>query len=100
MRIIIELDGISHEAVDVRSTEARSMSSEPPPELLAAARALGAESAGIAAFSLPAGSLAVLASDDLTKRATLSDLDAGKPVDEAAASKQPAKKPRAKTGKR
>jgi hypothetical protein len=67
MRIIIELNGTHVETVEVRSAVAPLMSQEPPPELLAAARALGAQSAGIAAFSMPAG-----ASEPLARRRRLS----------------------------
>ena len=58
------------------------MSHEPPPELLAAARALGARSAGIAAFSMPAGTSEALG----TTPAALADLDAGAAAGEAAES--------------
>jgi hypothetical protein len=96
MRIIIELDGTRVEAVDVRSAEAPLMSQEPPPELLAAARALGAQSAGIAAFSMPAGTSEAIGATP----APLADLDAGAAVDEAAERRPPAKKARARAGRR
>ena len=90
MRIIIELDGTPAETVEVRSAEVPRMIQEPPPELLAAARALGAQSAGIAAFSMPAGATP----------AALADLDAGAAAGEAAERRLPAKKPRARAGRR
>jgi hypothetical protein len=60
MRIVIEIDGKQVVATDVSHlTPAMDSdllpSAEPPPELLQAARALGAQSAGPAAFVKPAG---------------------------------------------
>ena len=96
MRIIIELDGTPVETVDIRSAEAPLMSQEPPPELLAAARALGAQSAGIAAFSLPAGTSEAVG----TTPAALADLDAGAAAGVAAERRPPAKRARARAGRR
>jgi hypothetical protein len=96
MRIIIELDGTPVETIDVRSAEVPGMIQEPPPELLAAARALGAQSAGIAAFSKPAG----IAEAVGAMPAALADLDAGAVTGDAADRRPPAKKPRARAGRR
>jgi len=96
MRIIIELDGTPVETVEVRSAEAPRMIQEPPPELLAAARALGAQSAGIAAFSMPAGTSEAIGATP----ASLTDLDAGTAAGEAAKRTSPAKRARAKAGRR
>ena len=96
MRIIIELDGTPAETVEVRSAEVPRMIQEPPPELLAAARALGAQSAGIAAFSMPAGTAEAAGATP----AALADLDAGAAAGEAAERRLPAKKPRARAGRR
>ena len=61
MRIVIEIDGKPVVATDLppppasHPEEIVGVSSEPPAELVRAARAVGAESAGPAAFVKPAG---------------------------------------------
>jgi len=86
MRITIEIDGkqIAVASSDTPSPGGREngdpFGAEPPPELLRAARALGAESAGAAAFTLPAGA-AFRSAAGAVARLALDDADGGKAVD-------------------
>ena len=103
MKITIELEGKAMEVIDVASSGAAvsaPMNAEPPAELLAAARAIGAQSAGFAAFSLPPGASVPLTTIDVTEQAALPDLDAGSAAGIAAGSERPTKKARAKSAKR
>src|SRR5262245_61435512 len=101
MKITIELEGKAVEVIDVPTSGAAGActDAEPPPELLAAARALGAESAGPAAFSLPPGP-PVARSPVATEPAGLADLDAGRAAGVAPGRTPPAKKAGEKTAKR
>jgi hypothetical protein len=103
MKITIELEGKAVEVIDVASSGAAaspSMNVEPPAELLAAARAIGAQSAGFAAFSLPPGASVPLSTIDVTEQAALPDVDAGSAPGVATRGKRPAKKAGAKVAKR
>jgi hypothetical protein len=94
MKITIELEGKAVQVIDVPSPGAAGApaAAEPPPELLAAARALGAYSAGPAAFSLPPGASVPPSTIDATEQSALPDLDAGRAAGAATGSKRPAKK--------
>jgi hypothetical protein len=80
MKITIELEGKAVEVINMPSSGAaagKSLDAEPPAELLAAARAMGAQSAGPVAFSLPPGASVPRSTLDVTEQAALPDLDAG-----------------------
>lgn len=99
MRITIEIDGKAVEVLEAATPTLAHLDSEPPPELLAAAGRLGAQSAGIAAFSLPAGEVAAVGAVAPT---ALADEDAGpapgldSPRGAAAASKAKPRRSRVK----
>ena len=99
MRITIELDENTVQAVDVRPAVPVHLTAEPPPELLAAARRLGAASAGIAAFSVPAGTSVALGTLTAAAVGALGDVDAGQAVAGSHVTRPVAKKSRAKAAK-
>jgi len=78
MKISIEIDGKIIEAVEAQPATPMHLTAEPPPELLAAARRLGAQSAGIAAYSMPAGAtVAIISPEAVVAEFALPDADAG-----------------------
>jgi hypothetical protein len=79
MKISIEIDGKTIEGVEAEPATLPHLGAEPPPELLAAARRLGAQSAGIAAFSMPAGEPTgeITVTEAVVTTIALPDTDAG-----------------------
>ncbi len=78
MKISIEIHGASVDAVEAKPATPARLTAEPPPELLATAQRLGAQSAGIAAFSTPEGAPFEIASlEPGVMEFVLPDADAG-----------------------
>lgn len=79
MKISIETDGSTIEVVEAKPATPLNLVTEPPPEVLAAARHLGAQSAGIAAFSMPAGepTADIISTESVVAAIALPDTDAG-----------------------
>ncbi len=101
MKITIELDGHCVQPIDLPSAPAmhRPANSEPPPELLAAARAMGAQNAGVAAFSLSPDVLSSFSSVDRDDDGAAPALDAGGAMDTNVRNTQARKASKKRTGR-
>ena len=100
MKITIEIDGKTLELVDKPAAVPEHLTAEPPPELIAAARRLGAESAGVAAFSAPAGAALPVEAMGMASDRVLADVDAGQAAAAGTTKPRPSKATGAEAVKR